>query len=516
MTAKPSGDGRRAMSAVRWVGEDGEELPPSHPVFQQWWRDVNREAVARRTQFPVLLASLLGLGTGEIPPQVEANGSSLNLFSVVFGPPGAGKTKGFREARKLLPPPPEIYAPGGLNARPTSGAGIKELFLERVKTASGGFRLERNKYPSALIRIDEGEGFEKLNLRDANDVMADLRSGWMGEDLVTSGAAEKTKRNVAAGGYRLCALIFAQPEISLGSVKDRLTGTQQRFLAFPCWDKTGGEALAARWVEGMPPPPQPQGNIFPEAEQLTAAPGELWKASRWEDEPRRQIPIAAAVMAELEKFQDGLEAALRLEAGGGGIPAHAVPEMRALAETTVGSPEYRRIDHGEHTMLLRLRVAVPCAYFRLGRSVPRLLKEGVGEEDWRLSYSVMACSAHTWREHDRIAAEVGRAERAAAMRDTGQRAAVESDAVQENAIRRVDARIRGVVRSAYDKTEEGPITMGDLWRSLSGRVRRNLMMDLEADTETVQNCLMEALADEGFGVRAIAKGSYEIVPPSEE
>ena len=220
-------------------------------------------------------------------------------------------------------------------------------------------------------------------------------------------------------------------------------------------------------------------------------------------------------MAELEKFQDGLEALLRLEAGGGGIPAHAVPEMRGLVEATVGSPEYQRIDHGEHTMLLRLRVAVPCAYLRLDRSVPRLLEEGITLEDWDLSYPILACSAHTWREHDRIAAEMLRARTAAAMRDTGQRAAVESDAVQENTIRRIDARIQAVVKLAYDRTENGKVTMGDLWRSLSGRSRRNLMKDMEANRETVQEHLMEALTDEGFGVRETGKGSYEIVPPSE-
>lgn len=512
------------MKAVRWVDENGQEVKENDERLPEWWSAVWRKCLTSKAEFPAVLASLLVLAAGEIPPNIKIGGSppdSLNLFMAVFGPPGSGKTTGFRLAKELLPPPEGTYkmtADDGSSfaVTPPSGAGLLGTWIcrEAVKTGKPGQppkKLMRGKHFSTLIRIDEGARWEYLEKREGNDVMPLVRSAFSGEGLDTASATEQRKRFIAEDSYRLGFLFFVQPEIAIPSIKDKASGTQQRFLALSCWDEATGRAQAEHEA-GVALPPPPTGNIFPEQEGPNGERQEdpQWRPPSWEGVDIDVIPVAAAVAEEADRLRRGQAAKLKMEAGGAGIPPELKEDMDALVADTALSPSFLRIDHGEHTVRIRSRLAAALAYLRMNRSLRRLLTEGVSEEDWWLAYLIMAASAAAWENHNEITKKMRAdarkkqrtAEALAGMdREQGRRASRSKQ--REEWMERP-------LRRAAEITDGGNAGWGVFWEGLGGW-RKQAKTELEMNSEELKEAVEAALEGNGFQVVENPDGKGRII-----
>ena len=512
------------LRAVRWVCPEGKEVDPDDPRLAGWWKAVKAVVVAAEGHFPAVVASLLTLAACEIPPNIKVSGnppSALNLFSAVFGDPGLGKSSGFRLAKKILPPPPGVYKnepnEKSFAITPLSGSGLIEAFLttEKVLTGKRGRPREvrvRGNHPSVLARVDEGGRWEDLSERAANDIMSLVRSAFTAEDLDTSGASGETRRFVKEDSYRFCFLYFSQPRVGAASIKNLDSGTQQRFIALSCWDEDGGRAASARDVDGVAPTPPPEGNIFPPRKDMNGEEGEGWKPSSWETAEQFLIPVEETILAEITRYRRALVYFKRLEAGGAGIPANRMAEIREEVERTVGSEYFKRIDHREHTMLLRITIAAVLAYLRLDRSLLLLLKQGVSEEDWWMSYLVMAASAATWDDHNRIEGGVKESVRLAGLRRKAEEAGAEEEGRTAAGEYEFRKRMERPLRRAEKMTAAGDAPWGEFWEGLGGW-RTESWKALKISSSELQVAVREILAEAGYEVKTVPGSKGEAIFP---
>lgn len=169
--------------------------------------------------------------------------TTANIFTGLYGPPGAGKSSSAHCAYDLLGPPPYLADfPDGLGIG--SGEGIAELFMGTVEgeesfeeqIAAGRkkprkWTKRRQVRHNAFLYVDEGTTIIKLGVERKGSILGEsIRSSWSGSTLGQANAREETTRLVPAHSYSLGMAVGFQQLPAEKLLEDSGTGTPQRFL----------------------------------------------------------------------------------------------------------------------------------------------------------------------------------------------------------------------------------------------------------------------------------------------
>jgi hypothetical protein len=209
-------------------------LPEEFWRARSWLGHIRQAAHSRRTSPDAVVHAVLARISAltsfsiELPPLIGSAGS-LNFFTALVAPSGAGKSASARVARELVVAPPGVDFADDLPIG--SGEGIAEAFYGQVPDPENPKKKIRGVVRRhALFYVDEGEVLSELSERRGATTVSTLRSAWSGQSLgATNGAAERT-RFVPAGGYRVALVVGFQPTKAARILADNIGGTPQRFL----------------------------------------------------------------------------------------------------------------------------------------------------------------------------------------------------------------------------------------------------------------------------------------------
>ncbi|KXO90972.1 Bifunctional DNA primase/polymerase, N-terminal (plasmid) [Tsukamurella tyrosinosolvens] len=239
-------------------------LPPivnraSHPYVDKEWifyatpglSQVAAAADSRGISRFGLLGSLLPRVVALIPPTVrlvppdgqvpEGNeptgaGTSVNLYSVLVGPPSSGKSVTLGAADALVP---------GVNmVPPGTGEGILKMFPRASNSSAapgqagddvsdGLSTVDSYSTPSVLLNSDEIDIFAGEMTRQGTKTSGHYRSMWMGGDIGNVTSDKERHSQVAAHTYRFGIRLGAQPDACTSLFSEANRGTPQRFLWLP-------------------------------------------------------------------------------------------------------------------------------------------------------------------------------------------------------------------------------------------------------------------------------------------
>jgi len=188
-------------------------LPDSFWEATPLLSEVRRQALARLRTPDAVLAALLTMYATTIPmgiwlPGVVGAPAPLNLYAVVVGRSGGGKTSAMTIAAQLL------GSPGNadilLRKQLRSGEGLVPLVM---KPGKKGTKNEPEEPPTNRVGVhvhyDEGGTLSKQTHQTASTIIPYLNTAWSGAGTVggwkTDGAAE-----FDASRVRICALIGVQ------------------------------------------------------------------------------------------------------------------------------------------------------------------------------------------------------------------------------------------------------------------------------------------------------------------
>ncbi|UBU10012.1 hypothetical protein [Nonomuraea gerenzanensis] len=215
----------------------------ARPVF----RLIRQAAHARARSGDVVLGGLLARLSSLLPPELRADtgvGSpaSMNMFVILLGASGSGKSSAAWIPRRLLPAPSRVDF---LDELPLgSGEGIAEAYMgERVVDTDEMFQSGPKKGTpktaivraqvrgNALFYADEGESLTKqLFGRNGTTIGESLRRAWTGGTIGQYNGSKVNTRVVEGGTYSLGLVVGFQPETALPLLEDAAAGTPQRFL----------------------------------------------------------------------------------------------------------------------------------------------------------------------------------------------------------------------------------------------------------------------------------------------
>ena len=395
---------------------------------RSWLSDIQDTAHARLFAPAALLGAVLARAAALTPyhyvlPAVVGAQQPLNLYVVLGGPPGTGKTVAVRVARELLPF--DLDADG---ENPASGEGIIEGMLAAPQPEA---KTEQTTEPTLydwkdqtpkkkhrpvvahqhLLVTDEAAELTGRAGRQGNTLLATLRTAWSGGALSTRTAEATRNRYVPPLSYRLCHVLAGQPDTLRTIVVDDQTGTADRYLVFWSQDPhivddptlSGLERLDWKPARNYPP-----------------------------GSKRINIDVADEVRAEVR--------AQRME-------AHRTPQPEG----------------GRHGTLQRLRVAAIVHTFDYPGQAPAVTVEG-----WELAASIQSLSVLGRRQIIEHLTEQSQRRLAAARQ-------VRDEDRQYQASRTDQAISTAIV--AYGRCAAkapGPVTSGWLWRRLSSRLRRTI------------------------------------------
>lgn len=287
---EPAGaDQRRGyLPSSFWESEDRADL-----------RRIRDAADARLLCPDALLGAHLARLSAMISPSVRVDTglgrASLNLFVILLGPSGAGKTQAAKTSRELLPPPP---VRGFLDMLPMgSGEGLAETYFGWVEEESEKGRTRKVKKrvrENAFFYADEGEAMTKIMSRLGSTIGETLRSMWVGATTGQQNAAAETRRVLEADTYGLGIVIGFQPSTIGPLLADGGGGTPQRFLF-----------LHAAPLD-LPDEPTPWPGAFANAEHWLPTkdlelPADI-KAEVWRN--ARAARLAGSETAELDSHRD--------------------------------------------------------------------------------------------------------------------------------------------------------------------------------------------------------------------
>lgn len=398
------------------------------------------------------LGPLVGPYCGHQNWRGKQGADRLPLFVALLGPSGFGKTETNTAAAHLVPypkPPTDDDPEGSLvdpaEVRPPSGSGLIKRLRHKMPKLPG------DKGPAVWARIygllakwDEAAMLEHWQRQgsggDLHDVM---RSAWAGEPMA-SDAAQADRRVAEVRSHVISALLNAQPSVGAGVI-DKSTGTLQRWLALPVWPETSPSADAAgpdvEW-------PAPFG-ISREADR---------------DNGPLVIPVRDGIIPEMHLIDRSRRAALD-----DGQPANSrLPEWWAA------------LDHGLHTLWLRLRVATLLAILKAG-GAEAAAEAGVRRAQWDAAAVLMQVSAATrlfWIDEIQIGLKqtdeaIGKSKARRAQVGVDQDDDRVTAAVR-TAVAKIAAKVLGEVVKRSDVSR---ITSGDD-RGLARRMGRNLTQEV--------------------------------------
>ncbi|MGP5931267.1 hypothetical protein [Corynebacterium glyciniphilum] len=226
--------------------------------WEWFWDSHDRLAIVRdwadcrmANRWAVLLCTV-ALATAHVPPSFTLGGegtrfprSSLNLFGMAVGTPGAGKGAAVSAAETLLVSPTRFEDVAQVTSTGTA-EGMARLLETRLPDDSDdgdqdgddGKKKGASTEPVApqyLFRSDElskllAEGGRK---GDRSTMGSYLTSMWIGESLGTHLADSSRSRNVPAYSYRACLFAAAQPVYADELLAETQIGLAQRFVLAP-------------------------------------------------------------------------------------------------------------------------------------------------------------------------------------------------------------------------------------------------------------------------------------------
>lgn len=260
-------------------------LPPafwqSHPTL----RAIHHAAGSRMLRpEPVLASCLVTAATCTSPlyvlPPVIGAPASLNLFALLYGASGMGKSTSLVTGRELLGVPFErwdadmyqlgargIDTVGLLTQRLGSGEGVAHAFAERVRviddsgpTAKTVTRLLRVR-DHALIADPEGSALAAHQNRSGATIGPVLLSAFSGEALLSAyskrGADNAVDFDLEPLSYRLGMILGIQPDVAGFYLEQAGVGWPQRFLWTTVHGPLAEEPEAPLHDLGWKRPPDP-------------------------------------------------------------------------------------------------------------------------------------------------------------------------------------------------------------------------------------------------------------------
>ena len=159
-----------------------------------------------------------------LPPIVGSH-ASLNLFTALVGPSGAGKGAGESAAADAFFGGPDIFT-----ATAGSGEGIAHLYAHREK---GAVVRDRS---AVLFTVPEVDNLVAQKERRGSTLLPQLRSAWSGERLGFAYADPTKALPIDAHTYRLGLVLGVQPGRAAPLLDDADGGTPQRFVWLPAED----------------------------------------------------------------------------------------------------------------------------------------------------------------------------------------------------------------------------------------------------------------------------------------
>jgi hypothetical protein len=196
-----------------------------HPVLRQIYDNSIQASISP-------LAGLVGTLTylaADLPVGMKtATGSSLSLFTAIYGYSGTGKSSLLTMLDRSGPRAPTLNgnyweAAGGV---PGSGEGIGRYYRRWDATTSQ--YIEQNE--KALFRVDEAATFIAALSRQSNTAEGVLNSGFMGDPLALTYGGTGNSINVPAETYTMGVIMGIQPGLMGGVLERQHSGFFQRFL----------------------------------------------------------------------------------------------------------------------------------------------------------------------------------------------------------------------------------------------------------------------------------------------
>lgn len=167
-------------------------------------------------------------------------GTSVNVYSVMVGPPGSGKTDTMTAATTLIPDirtvPPgtgegilkEFPRPYAADEQDSPATASDDGTAPAISNVTGAGNPE-----SLILESDEIDIFVGEMMRQASKTTGWYRSMWMGGEIGNT-ASDKDRRSfVAAHSYRFGILLGAQPDAVSPLFNETGRGTPQRFMWLP-------------------------------------------------------------------------------------------------------------------------------------------------------------------------------------------------------------------------------------------------------------------------------------------
>ena len=444
---------------VEWQNRHGQPL--TDDVLPAWWKEIRRVARSRGESFPLTLGVVILRVSSLIPPIFNLPPlpvpAPLNLFGLFVAAPSGGKTASWDIGNALFPPNPEVHSMDADGVPPASGAAIAEAYLEPQEKKE---QRKRRQEWSVLFHFDEGARFTELLQRAGNDVTSVLRTAWSGRNLGLMAATHEARRFIEAGTYRICLSIFTQPSVALKSVRDPETGMRHRFIAFPADDTDGLQPLLDdhplddKWLQSATwEPPVPDDTQT-----------ELGMAI---------IPVHPDIISEIREYRR----AARLQTQ---LPTITDPALREQVEgliaATIGSEAYEKIDHGNHTKQMQLRLAAVLAALRQSSDFQVL------PEDWDLAWAILRVSRLTLDHYDQhLAAQEDEKERAQARRQ-GRNAGIANIKQADIKTQHIDHLITDLCAQAEKihgdrPLDKEPLPLSKLWAATNSK-KRTLLNEL--------------------------------------
>jgi hypothetical protein len=222
----------------------GLNLPAEFWAQRPWLTHTRDAAWSSYSSPDAVLGSLLTRFAATVHPSIVLpQMGTLDLFTVIVGRSGAGKSSAGKTARRLFPG----HVKGVLLDQPVgSGEGLIQSFMGYVDqdgnpcspTKKGAERVQR--YTGMHYITDEGTGLVAQAGRTGSTLVPTLCQAWMGETLGQRNADPTRDRTLPAGKARITASINMQMSNGYLLFDDAYStvGLAQRMLSLSATDPT--------------------------------------------------------------------------------------------------------------------------------------------------------------------------------------------------------------------------------------------------------------------------------------
>jgi hypothetical protein len=268
-------DGPDAFGTAGTVREpEGLNLPAGFWDQRPWLTHIRDAAWSNYSSPDAVLGSLLVRFAATVHPSIVLpQMGTLDLFTVIVGRSGAGKSSAGKTARRLFPG----HVKGVLLDQPVgSGEGLIQSFMGYVDeegnpcspTKKGAERIQR--YVGMHYVTDEGTGLVAQAGRAGSTLVPTLCQAWMGETLGQRNADPTRDRTLQAGHARITASVNMQMSNGYLLFDDvySTVGLAQRMLSLSATDP----AIAA---DGFVAPDWPGQLHLPMPPIITGAQNEM-------------------------------------------------------------------------------------------------------------------------------------------------------------------------------------------------------------------------------------------------